>query len=56
MTSKRKRGRQDRGTEPVRILIQRVEFDKNGQPVLVYDSVKINVPTTGNTTKGNQYD
>ena len=41
MTTKRTKVRHDKGKEPVKILIQRVEFDENGQPVVVHDCISL---------------
>lgn len=45
MKSKRPKTRHDITTsEPVKILIQRVEFNEQGDPVLAYDSIRIEQP------------
>ena len=42
MTTKRTRIRQDRGgADAIKILVQRVAYDEDGNPVLVYDTIHL---------------
>ena len=50
------KARRDPGTSSIKIMVQRVEYDTDGNPVLVHDCVKIEAPPTQQTKKGGAHD